>query len=118
MEKLTIQKIVHLIESGKVHDDLRALADYVFSFLHHVNTNSKLAGFEISVSDFIDIYRTREIYLSHYDIEHGGFLETINLLEQTNMSTVSLLSVETDDYLFIFLTERELIVGILYKEIL
>lgn len=94
MDKLTIQKVVYLIESGKVHSSLKTLADYVFPFLHHANTDSELTSFDISISNFIDIYRMRKTDLSRNNIKHGGFLETINLLEQVNISTVvSFLSV-------------------------
>jgi hypothetical protein len=109
------QKVIHLIESGQVVADLMPLAHYSFSFLDIADPSDEM-DFDIRVSEFIDIYRVREYHLSLNNIDHGGFLETINFLKQINSPVVNMLSMKVSGYLFVFLleVETETIVGILY----
>jgi hypothetical protein len=119
MNKIT-QKMIDFIHSGQVIAELMPLAHYSLSFLKMCGLSDvdeiNYRDYSFKVSDLIDTYQVRECHLRINNIEHGGFLETINSLKQINSSMVNMLSIKSKGYFFIFLleVETETIVGILY----
>ena len=119
MDQIT-QQIINFIDSGQVTAELMPLAHYSLSFLKMCGLSDvdeiNYRDYPFKVSDLIETYRVRECHLRINNIEHGGFLETINSLKKINSSMVNMLSIQTKGYYFIFLLEleTETIVGILY----
>lgn len=123
MGKIT-QKVINLIESGQLLEQLKPPAHYVLSFLKLNDSKKSLKEDEICykehpflTANFINIYQVRRRNLSMMNIEHGGFLETINSLKKlAENPAINVLTITTNGYHFVCLleTETENIVGILY----
>lgn len=120
MDKIT-QKMIDFIDSGQVTVELMPLAQYSLSFLKMCGLSDTdeiyyNINHPFKVADLIDTYRVRECNLRIHNIEHGGFLKTINSLKRIKSPVVGMLSIEVNGYYFVFLLEEETetIVGILY----